>query len=131
MEKTTQVIRIDNILDGFSDFSKLNNIYAALRKEILTSSPIQKSNAPLITLHDPNWRRGSYGWELFEQEHVLYMIEFFNGDDGYSKASDLPIDPRTESFDFLILTIHNGNKNIRKSIEEIILRFPREPIKKT
>jgi len=125
MEKP-RVIEIDDILRGYNDFNKLTNIYLQLRERVFTSEPMQLSRDPLINLKSPNWRGGSYGWELHQTGIGLCMLEYFCRSDGYSDANQLPKRPGVSSLVELRITIHNDDGSLRKTIDDVVSQFPRE-----
>lgn len=129
---------VDDILRGYNDSMKLHSIYDDLKKGPLSVSPIQESAKPLIFLGPPNWRYGNYGWELYDLNPTLLMLEYFGRWTGYAHERDVPLKPgeKAESgerapLSELRLTIHNSKKELENSIEEIIAKYPRDPTPKT
>lgn len=122
---------LDTILRGYNSRSKLRDIYKDLRESILPFPPTQTSDEPLLTLQDPNWRRGNYGWELYLLPQSAVMVEYFGVWRGYPHETPNPPAPKDAEIHKLKLTIHNSNPDLEKEIESIIDKYPRNPEKKS
>jgi hypothetical protein len=131
----TNVFNVDDVLNGYNDSHKLRNIYRDLRKEVLTSEPVQKSLQPLLTMTPPNWRGGNYAWELYDLNPALAMLEYYGSWTGYAHEANQPIpissdvkegdDYTAYSIRRLMLAFHGPSQEILDKTDKIIARYPR------
>lgn len=117
-------IEIDNVLGGHNSDDKLSYIYQDLRKEVLVEEPVWSSPQGLIII-DNSFRKGDYHAELFRTSDYEIMLEGFGRWEGYANQREFP-KLGDRYFWGLTLTIFNGGIEIKKSIENIISRYPRK-----
>ena len=127
MSDKPKIYEIDDLLKGYTNYDKLKKLYHDLRKNILISGPMQTSKEErLIYLTDPNWRGGSYGWELYSVNSSLIALEYHGEWRGYAHENfrEQPNITKESHVERIKLTIHNSNKNLESKIEEIISKYP-------
>jgi len=118
---TLETLEIDNILKGYNDFFKVEKIYSELRSNLL-GNPVQSSPPDLVSIKKINHsREGSYSWELYKSEFYDVLLEKWGNWKRYANETK-----ENENLYSLKLTFYKDDLGIKKSIEEILKKFPRD-----
>ena len=127
----THVIKIDDILNGYNNFEKLRDIYQLLNKEVFRGEPIQESDDPLALLDNMTKEvHAGYAYKLFAVDKGVILVDAFASSETVLKSrfSKLNLGEDTGVW-HMRLTLYNVEDKTKNSIEEIISRFPREPLR--
>jgi len=125
----TKVYGIDSVLEGYHDFDKLRNIYKELR-EILPEQPGLQSQEDLLVHGRVPHVDGNYGWELFQTNEGLVVLEHYGRWTGYGQESVRPPEPKDAWLQFLRVSLLPPQPNLQERIEKILVKYPKESKKK-
>lgn len=125
MGNKTKTYQIDDILKGYNDSDKLTNLYSDLRNDIILQEPIWKSDKDMVTIINSQ-RNSHYGWELYEVNNSLLMLEYFGRWQGYAHESRYAPSVKEASLHAIRLTINNSNAQLEEGIEKIISKYPND-----
>lgn len=123
----TKKYRIRDIHKGYNTHEKLAKVWKDLNDIGLFKNPIIENDTPLVTIQDPNWRGGSYDWNVYQYEDSVVVMEFNNRNSGgYERAYSLPIKLSEEvsCTGTINLCITNCSKKLDNKIKSIFKKYP-------
>ncbi len=116
--------QINDILNGYNDYDKLPKIYKEV-KEILPETPIQFSDEPFFIRGNGSGDvNGNYGWELYQTEGGIFMLEFYGRWGGYAGGNRPHDTPEQRGLYHLTLTLHPPQPDLEKRIEKVLAKYP-------
>ncbi len=114
---------VDDIMRGYNDWDKLNNVYKDLRDVL--GEPVFESNGNLVLVSGSH-RKAGYGWEIYDIEQNLVLLEYLNNWEGYAHEPYNMPRPSTGGFTMTIgLTLRKTDKKLERRIERIFNKYPR------
>lgn len=119
------VIEINDQLGGYSESDKLRDVYRDLRRNVLTTDPIQKSTRPFV--NPPGHVSGHYGWELYEVDDSLVMLEYFGGWTGHCwqfRENSPPPSHKDSWLHHITLTVHRPRKRVLEQVDKVVSKYP-------
>ncbi len=98
----------------------MHNFYLLLRKELLTSEPVQISSPDLFFGIVGSGHRGShYGWELYHIGETTVLLEYADSWNGMSRMREAPR-PEHAALSRLGVSFHPPNKELNAGLEAIL-----------
>lgn len=121
MKKNKTTYKIGDINNKYDIFPELNHLHEDIQDKF-QEKPIQESELSLAIIKNSN-RISHYRWEMYQIKDSLLMIECFGTWKGYSHESPEAPKIKYSEMHKLKITIHNPDKIIEESIDELISKY--------